>query len=77
MNNSKITIIMFLACTGCNGLYFSPVSWFDSYDKRPETSATQYGDCTTDAQCEELVPGHNFLCYKEQSYVGHCVQIVQ
>jgi len=74
----KILMILSLTLTGCSTMYFSPVSWFKYYGhKDPETSATVYGDCTTDAQCEELVPGQNYFCYKTTSYVGQCINIVE
>lgn len=69
-------IILLLSITGCSTLTASPVAWFDQFDNVPETSATVYGDCTTDAQCEELVPEQNFFCYKSKSYVGTCVKII-
>jgi hypothetical protein len=70
-------ILFLLLLTGCNTFYFSPLNWYDSFESQPETSATQYGDCTTDAQCEELVPEQHFFCYKETSYVGHCAQVME
>ena len=77
MKINLIVLILSLSLFGCSTIYFSPVSWFESTSDEVETSATIYGDCTTDGQCEELVPRHNLFCYKERSYVGRCVQIVQ
>ena len=74
---NKIIIITAILCGGCNSIYFSPLNWFESFNKLPETSATQYGDCTTDAQCEELLPGQHSFCYKESSYVGQCAWVME
>lgn len=56
---------------------FGPKDWFDAHQQNVNVSATQYGDCTTDAQCELLVPHQNFFCYKERSYVGLCARVIR
>lgn len=74
----KKLIIASLMLTSCNSFYFTPVTWFDTHgSQEPKTAATQFGDCTTDGQCEELAPGQNYFCYKEESYVGQCARIVE
>jgi TPP-dependent indolepyruvate ferredoxin oxidoreductase alpha subunit len=77
MMTKLVILFSCISLFGCSSIYFSPISWFDFRTDEVKTSATIYGDCTTDLQCEELVPGQHFFCYKEQSYVGQCVQVLQ
>lgn len=74
--NKQIIVISLLLCS-CSNISFSPINWFEVYDNEPKTSATETGDCTTNAQCEELVPGQNLYCYKRNSYTGICSKIIQ